>query len=129
MKTYYALLRKEEDTLYGVDFPDFPGCITAGETLELVSRRAPEVLRLHIRGMLEDGERIPEPTSLDDIMADPENEGAIPFPVQTPEEKTKRINITMSETILRDIEAYTRKRGMSRSAFLAQAAQEAMKNA
>lgn len=129
MKTYYALLRKEKDTSYGVDFPDFPGCITAGESLELIGKRAPEVLRLHIRGMLQDGEGVPEPTSLDDIMADPRNEGAIPFPVQVPEEKTKRINITISETVLRDIDAYVRKRSMSRSAFLAEAAKQAMKTA
>ncbi len=28
MATYIALLRKEKDTDFGVDFPDFPGCIT-----------------------------------------------------------------------------------------------------
>jgi predicted RNase H-like HicB family nuclease len=127
MKTYYALLRKEEGSIYGVDFPDFPGCVTAGENLEQVSKRAPEILQIHIKGMLEDGEEIPEPTSLDDIIADPDNEGAVPFPVQVPGEKAKRVDITVPERVLRDIDAYARKHSMSRSAFLVDAALKVMK--
>ena len=34
MATYIALLRKEKESDFGVDFPDFPGCITVGKTLE-----------------------------------------------------------------------------------------------
>jgi predicted RNase H-like HicB family nuclease len=127
MKTYIALLRKEKGSSYGVDFPDFPGCITGGESLDVAYKEAPEALQFHIKGMIEDGEEIPEATSLEDIMADPDNEGAVPFLVQVPETKTKRINITVSEIILRDIDAYARKHGMSRSAFLTNAALEVMK--
>ena len=127
MKTYIALLRKEKGSSYGVDFPDFPGCITGGESLDVAYKEAPEALQFHIKGMLEEGEEIPEPTSLENIMADPDNEGAVPFLVQVPETKTKRINITVSEIILRDIDAYARKHGMSRSAFLTNAALEVMK--
>jgi len=127
MKTYIALLRKEEGSSYGVDFPDFPGCITGGESLDVAYKEAPEALQFHIKGMLEDGEEIPEPTSLEDIMADPDNEDTVPFLVQVPGAKTKRINITVSEVILKDIDAYARKHGMSRSAFLANAALQVMK--
>jgi predicted RNase H-like HicB family nuclease len=49
MATYIALLRKDEDSDFGVDFPEFPGCITAGKTLEEARRRASEALKLHIR--------------------------------------------------------------------------------
>ncbi len=129
MKTYIALLRKEEGSSYGVDFPDFPGCITGGETMDVAYREAPEALQFHIKGMLEDGEEIPEPTSLDDIMADPDNEGAVPFPVQVPGEKAKHVDITVSEVILRDIDAYARKHSMSRSGFLVSAAMKVMKGA
>lgn len=128
MKTYYALLRKEDDSAYGVDFPDFPGCITAGESLEQASKRAPEALILHINGMLADGEEIPEPPSLDTIVNDPENHGAVPFPVQIPEERRRRVNITVSEALLREIDAYAQKRNMSRSAFLTHAARQAIRN-
>ena len=33
MTAYIALLRKDPDSDIGVDFPDFPGCVTAGEAL------------------------------------------------------------------------------------------------
>ncbi len=127
MKTYIALLRKEEGSSYGVDFPDFPGCVTGGETMDVACREAPEALQFHIKGMLEDGEEIPEPSSLEEIMADPENEGAVPFPVQIPGQKTRRVDITIPEDILKKIDAYARKHSISRSAFLTSAALQVMR--
>ena len=52
---YIAYLHKEKDSDFGVSFPDFPGCITAGRTLEDARRMAVEALALHIQGMAEDG--------------------------------------------------------------------------
>ena len=48
MRTYIALLRKDPDSDYGVDFPDFPGCVTAGSTLEEARAMAEEALAFHI---------------------------------------------------------------------------------
>ena len=45
---YIALIHKEENTDYGVSFPDFPGCVSAGETLEQVKMLAQEALISHI---------------------------------------------------------------------------------
>ena len=42
MATYIALLRKDPDSDYGVDFPDFPGCVTAGTDLDEASASARE---------------------------------------------------------------------------------------
>ncbi|MFY9875652.1 MAG: type II toxin-antitoxin system HicB family antitoxin, partial [Rhodomicrobium sp.] len=34
-KVYYpALVDKDAESDFGVSFPDFPGCVSAGETLE-----------------------------------------------------------------------------------------------
>jgi predicted RNase H-like HicB family nuclease len=44
--------------------PDLPGCIAAGDTLEEVRRLVAEAIAVHLEGMREDGEPIPEPTSL-----------------------------------------------------------------
>lgn len=38
MANYIALLRKEEDSDFGVSFRDFPGCVTAGRTLDEAQR-------------------------------------------------------------------------------------------
>jgi predicted RNase H-like HicB family nuclease len=126
MTTYIALLRKEKDTDFGVDFPDFPGCITVGKTLEEAHKRASEALRFHIKGMLEDGDPIPESSSLDEIMADRANAGAVPFLVTVPDTRTKRVNVTLPESELEAIDAYARQHNMSRSAFLLEAAKRAM---
>jgi predicted RNase H-like HicB family nuclease len=64
---YIAYLHKNRDSDYGVSFPDSPGCITAGKTLDEASRLAPEALALHIAGMIEDGDAVPEPSKLDDV--------------------------------------------------------------
>ena len=59
MVTYIAFLHKDSDSDFGVSFPDFPGCVTAGATLEEARQLAGEALGLHIEGMNEDGETIP----------------------------------------------------------------------
>jgi predicted RNase H-like HicB family nuclease len=79
MTTYIALLRKETDSDFGVNFPDFPGCVTAGKSLDEARRMAVEALDLHIRGMVEDGDPIPEPSTLDAVMDDPDNRDGCRF--------------------------------------------------
>ena len=64
---YVAYLHKDRKSDFGVSFPDFPGCITAGKTLEDARRMASEALALHVRGMLEDGETLPEPSSIGEM--------------------------------------------------------------
>lgn len=52
MIAFIALLRKETSNGYKVDCLDFPGCVTAGQTLEEARKAAYEALSLHIEGML-----------------------------------------------------------------------------
>lgn len=54
-------------TGYSAFFPDLPGCITVGRTLEEVHSMAKEALGLHLWGFERDGEDIPEPSSIDSI--------------------------------------------------------------
>jgi len=66
MTSYIGLIRKDTDSDFGVDFPDFPGCISAGTTLDEARRMAQEALELHVGGMIEDGEALPVGSSLGD---------------------------------------------------------------
>jgi predicted RNase H-like HicB family nuclease len=102
LTTYIALLRKDPDSDFGVDFPDFSGCITAGSTLEETRQMAQEALETHIECMRELGHIIPEPSAIDDIMADPENAEAIPFPVSVrdPDRTAIEVNLTIDEADL-----------------------------
>jgi len=79
MSEYIGLIHKETGSDYGVSFPDFPGCVTVGVTLDEARREAVEVLALHIDGMIEDGEAIPEPASLEAVMAQSETRDAVAF--------------------------------------------------
>lgn len=79
MAQFIALLRKDSDSDFGVDFPDFPGCVTAGSTLDEARRMAEQALRFHLKGMLEDGDPIPRPSRLDDVMARPANRDTVAF--------------------------------------------------
>ncbi len=126
MANYIALMRKEPDSDFGVAFPDFPGCITAGRTLDEAKDMATEALAFHIEGMIEDGDSIPEPSSIDVIMADPDNADAVAFLVEIPlkRERKERYNITMAPSVMARIEVAATDAHTSRSAFLAEAALE-----
>lgn len=121
MTAYVALLRKQHDSDYGVDFPDFPGCITAGKTLEDARRMATEAVQLHVEGMIEDGEAIPAPSQLDEIMADHRHRDAVAVLVDVAVRRPAvRVNISLPTDLL---EAIDRVSG-NRSRFLAEAARE-----
>ncbi len=131
MVSYIAVVHKDPGSDFGISFPDFPGCITAGDTIDQAKNMAQKALPFHIKGMLEDGEKIPVPSRLEEIMADPEYADAVAFLVITiPEPKPKaiRVNITVPEDTLHQIDAVAKRRGMSRSSFLVRAAQNDMKS-
>ena len=82
MPHYIALIHKEEDTCFGVSFPDVRGVITTGDTLDEAIRRASEVLAFSAESWEEDtGAPFPQPRSIDALRNDPEflqdSEGAI----------------------------------------------------
>jgi hypothetical protein len=85
---------------------------------------AQEALEFHIGGMVEDGEELPAPSSLEALMADPANADAVAFLVTLPEvrQRTVRVNVTLPERLLRRIGERTR----NRAAFLARAAEKAL---
>ena len=60
---YTAIFSYEEDGVHVV-FPDLPGCITFGADEDEAVRMAREALALHIYGMEQDGDEIPQPSSL-----------------------------------------------------------------
>ena len=123
MPSYIAIIHKDPESSFGVSFPDFPGCITAGDTLDEAFRQAHEVLPFHIRGMIEDGEAIPSPSTLEQVTADPDNAGGVPtiVNVQIPG-KAVRVNVTFDEGLLAAIDAFAKAHGLTRSGFLAEVA-------
>ena len=128
MRNYIALIHKDDDSDYGVSFHDLPGVISAGADLDEARRNGAEALTLHLEGMTEEGEPVPEPSSLEAIMADAANRDgvAVLVPVGDGPARVVRVNITLSEQTLRDIDSYAATHGMTRSGFLATAARRVM---
>ena len=129
MANYIAVVHKDPKSDFGVSFPDFPGCITAGSSIDEAKDMANDALSLHIKGMMEDGENIPTPSKLEDIMDDPDYADAAAILIVSVSEakpRSIRVNITVPEDMLRKIDRIARKRGMSRSSFLVHAAQNAI---
>jgi len=122
MTGYIALLRKQADSDFGVEFPDFPGCITAGTTLENARHMAAEALLLHVEGLVEDGDPIPESSGLDEILTDPlyADAAAVIIDIPTRRPRSVRVNISVPEDVLQAIDRVTD----NRSRFLADAARE-----
>lgn len=130
MRRYVALIRKEKRSDYGVEFPDFPGCVTAGATLDEALAMADEALDGHVEVMREHGESIPEPRGLDAVLHDPDLAGAVPVLVPLREKKGRAIpvRITLDEHLLAEIDETAARIGTTRSAFLASAARSDLAN-
>lgn len=62
-----AIFESAEEGGYCITFPDLPGCITEGDTLEESIRMARDALELFLWNMEEDEESIPNPTAPEDI--------------------------------------------------------------
>ena len=120
---YKAFLHREGDSSYGVTFPDFPGCVSAGETLEEALENGREALQFMIDSLYEEGTEIPRPGVLDPAWLkercdDIELVAAIPANVSS---KRVRINVSMSDYVLERLDEYAAKVGLSRSTVLTEA--------
>ncbi|HEY5363253.1 MAG TPA: type II toxin-antitoxin system HicB family antitoxin [Aestuariivirga sp.] len=125
MSEYIALIHKDPTSAFGASFPDLPGCVSAADTLEELRPMIEEALGFHIEGMIEDGDAVPEPSPLDEILKTEGYADAVAvMVVKAPETEgaTVRVNITLPEKTLAQIDRKAAAEGMSRSSFLAQAA-------
>ncbi len=131
---YVAFVHKEPGSVYGVSFPDFPGCISAGKTADEALHNAVEALAGHVAGMRADSDEIPEPRELDAIMADDElaedRKGAtIAFvPLVVDRGSSVRVNISLDAGLLEAIDDAAKARKMTRSAFIASAVRNEITN-
>ena len=67
---YPAIFSYDEDGIT-IEFPDLPGCLPCGKTTHEALKNAKEAMALHLWGMENDNEQIPEPTPIDKIKLKP----------------------------------------------------------
>ncbi len=125
MPTYIALIHKDAESDYGVSFPDLPGLVTAGKDLDEARARAEEALAIHLGGMAEDDETVPEPSSLEAIMSNVENRDGVAILVDVrTAPKIVQIDVAMPEDVLKSVDRCAAENGMNRSGFLVHAAKK-----
>ena len=127
MTNYLAVIHKEQKSDFGVSFPEFPGCITAGRTVDEAREMAQAALGGHVAMMLEEGQALPQPRTLEGILKDEDFEDAAAFfivEVKRSKPEPVRFNASMDETLLARIDRRAREIGMTRSGFLAEAARK-----
>jgi predicted RNase H-like HicB family nuclease len=120
--TRYTALIDGEAGAYGVSFPDLPGCVAMGHTIDDAMRQAAEVLRewtaeMHARGLPVAEPRTPDALAADaEVAADLAN-GAMLASIALVQEarRPKTANMSIDAGILAGIDAEAARMGVSRS--------------
>jgi predicted RNase H-like HicB family nuclease len=135
MRLYYAVFVPEEEGKVSVWFPDVPGCVTWGESMESAFAQAMDALEGHLEALSDDGDPVPVPSSYaavwDMVRRDFEKEGeAVPasaalqlVPAPDVQEKLARVNVSLRKSTLDMIDKKAERAGMTRSGFLSKAAE------
>jgi predicted RNase H-like HicB family nuclease len=65
---HYTVIIENGEISWGAYVPDLPGCIAAGESREEVFELFREAIEFHVEGLIESGERVPEPRSVNEVV-------------------------------------------------------------
>ncbi|MEX1117664.1 MAG: type II toxin-antitoxin system HicB family antitoxin [Terrimicrobiaceae bacterium] len=123
---YAIAIEHKKGSAYGVEFPDLPGCFSAGDTLDEAMENAKEAVAFHIEGLLDAGFDVPAASGLDSHAGKREYVGRtwalVAVDLAALSGKARRLNITLPERVLRRVDAAAARTGESRSGFLARVA-------
>lgn len=125
---------------YGVTFVDLPGCVSVGENIDDALRMAAEALSLHVGSMLEDGDPIPPPSTLEQAAEQDARfyeEENIPLEpgvlhqyvhfeplIKAREMAPVRLSISLKRPIVDKIDAMADEMGLTRSGLIAVATRD-----
>ena len=135
MKTYYAGFIPSEGKV-SVIFPDVPGCSTWGENMEHAFAMAIDALAGHLEALANDNDHIPCPSVYEDawtalrkeyegfeLGALPEETRMHPVPAPDLDARAKQVAVSFKKYALDMIDRKAAAVGMTRSGFLARAAE------
>ncbi len=124
---YPIYVHKDAGSAYGAEFPDFPGCFAAADELDGLPAAAQEAAEAHFGA---DSDPIPSPSSPEALAKSKDYRGGFWLLVDVDLNKVRsraiRVNISLSESLVGRIDSEAHRRGQSRSAFLAMAAEREM---
>ena len=114
----------DEDHAHGVTFPDFPGCFSAADDWADLPRMIQEAIEVYFEGETGD---IPPPTPLEKLASDPAYTGGTWLLADLDLERINprriRLNVSLPAALVARIDRYAAAHHLSRSGFLAQAAE------
>ena len=129
MTTYVGVL-DGSGQVWGVRFPDLDGCVGGGETPEAAIADATTALRDVAAHRRSAGRAMPRPSAVAEVLASGEvaaNEAVVLIPLILDAGRTVRANLTFDAGLLEAIDHAAELRGVTRSAFIADAAREKLR--
>jgi len=130
LRNYVAIVSKERGSIWGVHFPDLPGCTSAGDTVEKAIENAGVALRL----WAEDEDELPEPRTLEslrrqpDVREDLDGGGVAIYVPLIVAGRKERYNVMLDPALVEGIDRAAKAAGVSRSDFIAQAAASSLRD-
>ena len=127
---YPAYVHKDKASAYGLTFPDFEGCFAAADTLEQLPQAAQEAVQAHFFG---EALTIPDPTAPERWAKDKRFTGGywmlVDIDLSKISTRAVRLNISLPEQLVHEIDQFAQSHNMTRSALLASAARKRMAQA
>jgi predicted RNase H-like HicB family nuclease len=128
---YPVVLHSDNGIRWGVTVPDLPGCFSAGDSMDEALESVIEAIDLHLEGVTEEGGNVPVPRPIGEHHANPDFEGGTWALVEIAPSKydgrAEKINITLPRRLLAKVDDYAKSHGLTRSGFLVQAAERAIR--
>lgn len=126
---YYVGIVDGSKSVWGARLPDFPGCHGGGASPKEAVDDLIRALREFAADMIAVGDRLPEPTDLGKVLEDiaqgrEHRGGTVMVPLLVDKGRPVRANISLDAGLLEQIDEEAKRRGLTRSAFLASAARD-----
>ena len=113
----YPALIDGEKGAYGVSFPDLPGIVAIGDTIDEALINAEEALRDYVIETEMDGDAIEQPCELDEVLVEPGQVLTV-VPLIRQSGRSVRIHMAINEGVAVFIDSEANRRGMTRTAYV-----------
>ena len=124
---YPAVLEREDNDLFGLWFPDFPGAVAAGRSQEDAMARAQDVLTAALQAHVEQHGALPAPTPVEAIDL-PGDCRFVSFLAvgATPPDPSERVNVYLPKSLIERVDRAAASWGMTRSSLFGLAVTQLM---
>lgn len=134
MDRYIALVDRSAEGAFGFDIPDLPGCTAMGDSFTAAYDAAIEAMADWAATVAAEGRPVPRPSSFEDLTARPDVADEIAagasiafVPMLRMSGRSARANLSIDEGLLADIDEEARRRGLTRSTWVASVARDALR--